>query len=300
MQKRSEAEEYEIYRRYVLNDGFCIPKLRIDMPLYRYRRNTKFTINEIQTGNIYLASLGELNDPFDSSYAQQYDEVLNTKATFGLFYYRCYFLSQLGCTESVTKQIDSRIDEVTTLKDFAEYVAQLIEEAGDHFPASAICKCYNKYCPFIESRKYGRVASFSETWNSIPMWAYYADNHKGVCIKYDFSLLDENNIQHRSILNALCKVWYSDTRPMDKEGSRSPFVKSLQWAHEQEWRLVRNGDAIINLPCITEVYFGFNVDGKAISAYLDAIKKSPFEITPYLLIPKPDEYSFQKVRINMK
>lgn len=101
MQKRSEAEEYEIYRRYVLNDGFCIPKLRIDMPLYRYRRNTKFTINEIQTGNIYLASLGELNDPFDSSYAQQYVVRPNKRCKNCCRPYCCFKCGKLHLCKSI-------------------------------------------------------------------------------------------------------------------------------------------------------------------------------------------------------
>jgi hypothetical protein len=55
----------------------------------------------------------------------------------------------------------------------------------------------------------------------LSMWAYYADSHKGVCLKYDFSLLLEFET----------------------------VTKAVAWSHEQEWRIIisaikKNGSPI--------------------------------------------------------
>ena len=301
MQDNNEKELYETYWHYIFNDNYVIPKIQIEMPLYRYRGNIDFAIGEIKSGNVYMAPIYKLNDPFDASYAQQYEEALNTKAPKSLFYNTSYFLLDSKWNDDIKEIIEAHPEEEITLREFGERISQLITEKGDYFPASAICKNYYKYCSRIDTRQYGRLACFSENWNSIPMWAYYANSHKGVCIKYDFSLLDKKNIQYQNIMNSISKVWYSETRPVDKQGSYSPFVKGLQWAHEQEWRLFQAGlNDFVNIPCITEVYLGHNMDSNSFSLILNAIKESTQNITPYMMIPKPDEYSFQKLRINMK
>lgn len=301
MQHRSEAEEYKIYRHYVFNDGFLIPKSQIEMPLFRYRGNIEYAISEIQSGNVYMAPLYSLNDPFDSSYAQQFDEALESTLPIKHFFYECWFLHNLPWIDEIKMQIETNPEEKVTLNEFGSLVAEIVDRAGGSISEKWICEEYYKHCPIIEAREYGRVASFSETWNSIPMWAYYANSHKGVCVKYDFSLLEKNNIEQQNIVRSLSKVWYSSSRPNDKYGLYSPFVKSLQWAHEQEWRLFQTGGSdFVYLPCITEVYLGYNMEVDSRDRILEAVRNATQKITPYMLFPKPDEYSFQKVPINMK
>lgn len=52
-----------------------------------------------------------------------------------------------------------------------------------------------------------KVCSFFECLDSLPMWAYYADNHRGLCMEYDLhSLPDEINENIYPIL-------YTEQRP---------------------------------------------------------------------------------------
>ena len=38
---------YNDYMKYFCNDGFLIPKLQAEIPLYRYRGNIEYIVNEI-------------------------------------------------------------------------------------------------------------------------------------------------------------------------------------------------------------------------------------------------------------
>lgn len=52
---------------YCSNSGFMLPSLKLDTPLYRYRGNLEYAIDEIETGNIFLAPIDSLNDPFEAN-----------------------------------------------------------------------------------------------------------------------------------------------------------------------------------------------------------------------------------------
>ena len=152
----------------------------------------------------------------------------------------------------------------------------------------------------MQKSVYGTVASFSENWQSIPMWSYYANSHQGVCIKYDFELLDRENDEHNHIRTSLHKVWYSEQRFRDSRGTFTPFVKSLQWAHEQEWRLFRESDQkYVHIPCLSEIYLGLNFQYEQVDRIVDAIKSNGRDIKLFRLHPHPENYGFEQIRLNI-
>lgn len=73
--------------------------------------------------------------------------------------------------------------------------------------------------------------------DDILMWSHYADYHKGICLEFDG---EANLMAHAQ------KVQYSQKRiPImayydDNETSmtKALLTKSLQWAYEEEWRLI--------------------------------------------------------------
>ena len=138
--------------------------------------------------------------------------------------------------------------------------------------------CLESYVYQVFSKRYslrGRqsvgMLSLTEKPDNLLMWAHYAQNHEGFIIGFDtdhefFSKSDDGT--------GLWKVKYSMKRPslpknlIEEQFSRQPkinphgfvnvfidrgnnfnpdsdpddyrFVKSFEWEHEQEWRLVRN------------------------------------------------------------
>lgn len=118
-------------------------------------------------------------------------------------------------------------------------VEEIAKRQGGTYPASLVSEIYWKLCRSEVSKRkaLGRVACFSEKWDSIPMWSYYADSHNGCCFKYDLDLLDSKDVMQMNIRNSIHKVWYSNKRFTDNQGSFSPFMKDESWSHEQEWRI---------------------------------------------------------------
>jgi hypothetical protein len=115
-------------------------------------------------------------------------------------------------------------------------------------------------------------------------------------MKYDFSVLDTENIVHKNICSALQKVWYSEQRFLDSNGAFTPFIKSLQWAHEQEWRLFREDEEkYLSIPCLTEIYLGIDFDCDYLSDITQAIRKNGRDIKVFLVHPKPNLYGFEQI-----
>ena len=96
----------------------------------------------------------------------------------------------------------------------------------------------------------------------ILMWSHYAENHKGFCVEYDFSV----GTQVRLLAQP---VRYSETIPMlslanlpsdakDNFLEVCIFTKAKQWEYEQEWRvLMHEGGRSFQAPSkVTSVIFG--------------------------------------------
>jgi hypothetical protein len=83
------------------------------------------------------------------------------------------------------------------------------------------------------------VLSLCAVCNDVPMWSYYADGHKGICLKF---CLDKWSCVKANIL----PVCYPKGRPLldfDYESLKNgQVVKALvltkdpSWSHEREWR----------------------------------------------------------------
>lgn len=286
------------YLKYFRNDGFLIPQLEAELPLYRYRGNLEFVADEIENDHIYMSPLSKLNDPFDSSYAMSYEDAYQSREHLTYFYHSAYFLNREPWHKNLAEYIKSLPDNPVTLEEFSNIVSTFASSQGMFVNPLAICKTYYLHCMYMlpQRRCSGKVACFSETWESIPMWSYYANAHKGVCLKYDFKLLDNSNITYKNICSSLQKVWYSEQRYKDDKGMFTPFVKSLQWAHEQEWRLFREStENYIYIPCLSEIYLGINFDWNNIDRISNAIKKNGRNIELYSLHPKPSTYGFDRI-----
>lgn len=131
------------------------------------------------------------------------------------------------------------------------------------------------------------------------MWSYYADSHKGCCFKYDLDLLDSKDVMQMNIRSSIHKVWYSNKRFTDNQGSFSPFMKDESWSHEQEWRIFREyGNEFLFFPCLSEIYLGLNFDLDNIDVVIDAIKHTNNSIKLFMLHPHQEKYGFIKIPLS--
>jgi len=115
-------------------------------------------------------------------------------------------------------------------------------------------------------KNYG-VISFVEICDSIQMWAYYSDAHKGVCLGFERN--EGNNLGNWEY--CLPVLYHPDNElpavmPLDlckpETVAKIITTKSNEWSHEQEWRvLTRESDKAIPYPGrLVRVVFGIDTD----------------------------------------
>lgn len=94
------------------------------------------------------------------------------------------------------------------------------------------------------------ISCLSEEFDSLLMWAHYANNHRGMCVEYE--LLEIN----KQLGFSPVPIIYSDNRvsvhtldpnALEKDIQRI-FIESLtskspEWSYEKEWRIIRDDGA---------------------------------------------------------
>jgi hypothetical protein len=76
------------------------------------------------------------------------------------------------------------------------------------------------------------ILSLSETWDNAPMWAHYANQHKGFVIGFDGS---NEYFHRRRYEDAPTEVpSFSDLN----SGTKIFLTKDKSWANEREWRML--------------------------------------------------------------
>ncbi|MBQ7204203.1 MAG: DUF2971 domain-containing protein [Eubacterium sp.] len=112
------------------------------------------------------------------------------------------------------------------------------------------------------------ISCFSESPDSLLMWAHYANNHRGICVEYE--LLEISNMLNFSPVpviydNEKTSFNYLNENTIDSDSTRvfveSITSKSPEWSYEKEWRIIRDEGAC-----------GSNWDTKNNGALLEMIR----------------------------
>jgi len=89
-----------------------------------------------------------------------------------------------------------------------------------------------------ESNSNLRICSFSLTNSSLLLWSHYSNEHKGICIEYDFEDIDEirtfiQPVIYRDKVHKIGLLEEYTTMQL----IASSLIKSKEWEYEHEWRL---------------------------------------------------------------
>lgn len=131
------------------------------------------------------------------------------------------------------------------------------------------------------------VFCFSEIWNSLLMWAHYANNYNGYCLEYDIEQMKD--IVTDNLYPVLYEKEYIDITEnliyMNKNtGLISNLAKAEEWSYEKEWRIVRyNNQPFYARRQLRAVYLGNKCrenDKEAIIKWAKENGKKVFLITP--------------------
>lgn len=187
--------------------------LKSPKTIYKYRDWTNDNHKTILTDNeIFLASPGEFNDPFDCKIAT-------------------HFLS-LDTPDKVKHYIEARRHE----SELDEKGIAILEERLNNI--SEYWDMFQALEFTMIDQHYG-VLSLSARWDSILMWSHYANFHKGFCVGFN-----EEKMRLSGIFNCGGLVKYSDDFPLIDPHTNEIDVMFLQtqykaknWEYEQEYRL---------------------------------------------------------------
>jgi hypothetical protein len=118
------------------------------------------------------------------------------------------------------------------------------------------------------SARLATVACFSRTAASIQMWSYYANAHRGVCLRFRTDLLTD--LLGKWTNADPVKVVYDKTYPevsvldgpLSLAVARMFGTKAHGWDHEEEWRVVLGGgqtSAQINPEILDGIIMGHRI-----------------------------------------
>lgn len=150
-----------------------------------------------------------------------------------------------------------------------------IEGFEDRVNFPEIMKNITKH--FLTLRRYIQVACFSEDLYNMPMWGNYADNHRGICVEYDFNQISSDNDftkmlfpvayepKRYDLTGMLHKGYLSGFDPLDSNNILffTMMMKHNSWKYEKEWRFLQPDVTFLN-----SILTGKDIE----SDYIDAQK----------------------------
>ena len=201
--------------------------------LYKYR-TYEDGIEIIDTGKVYFPTPSQFNDLYEGTIAFNSDDPEARK--------------------NIAQQLYKQFKKNPEIYDYQRYDNITIEEFRDKIERDK---------EFAETKVKGieeslrntlGVFCFSGVKGSMPMWAYYADDHEGCCIEFDFTNHRRNiNTPHILSLNrkecfpfdVIVKVDYTEDYTKTTNVVLFPFeegfpciTKHNSWKHEEERRTI--------------------------------------------------------------
>jgi len=249
--------------------------------LYKYRSFDPCSsgIQLASNGEAYFASAKDFNDPFDSYFiptsvmtACQGEELVATLR-------RKAREHRPGASESEMQELVKR----------GERQHQRFKD-GDPKAIEPVLQ--------IQYDRFG-ICSLAADPGSLPMWAYYGDSHKGMCIGLRSAVIADHQrmlLQQDKML-ILYKVRYSASLPKvcidigprgmpDTELRKleaTLYSKSERWKHECEYRLIFHNHSgksyIFGSDVVAEVLVGSRADDADISALLKQLNMAGSKAT---------------------
>lgn len=157
------------------------------------------------------------------------------------------------------------------------------------------------------------VCCFSEVFDDLLMWSYYADGHKGICLEFDTTydpFTKVHKVNYVTEIPAIDANIFFDQK-MDLSGVVEAFLatKYFDWNHEHEWRVIHDNNNQTfgyKTNALTGIYFGSKIDfttfeiialiikGQHTNCSFYQMEKVPGE---FKIIPKKITYSsFQEAK----
>ena len=200
-------------------------KMKVNTPqfLYKYHSLNLHLMEMMTNAEFYMCSKPELNDPLDSAVIIETNDYINL------------YLEKYPNLKGDEKHIE-----------FVKSVFSRKIESFDNRWVDELDQFYSNV----------RATCFTEDGNNSLMWSHYANNHSGVCLKFDLS-------QDTDLRDSMLPVVYQDE--LIKVKHLSDFSKSLLtklkiWEIEKEWRILSEDNKFrFRQEALVEIVFGLRV-----------------------------------------
>lgn len=247
--------------------------------IYKFRAVNDYSVQNLRDSTIWLCSADQYNDPYECS--AKLDLFQLSIETSRRRFREIASFARLGdrlddATLAHAEQADDPMREIALalLRGHEpplseDNIEQLIN--GLFSVAAEVSSGTIRHQNAVLQRGM-KICSFSERNDSIVMWGHYADSHKGFCMEYATSDLDDFRRY------ALFPVVYSDelfdaTRYVLRSmvggtnnlyGMLAASRKSSDWSYEKEWRLILPlGESYVDsnfaMPRPSAIYLGSRI-----------------------------------------
>ena len=241
-------------------------------PLYQYTK-VKHSEDLINNNLMFMRNLDQLNDPLEGDLKCEFDNMIKITLDEEIF------------------------------KDVSEEEKQIIKSEYKKMEIKKYKIGWNKVKETVS------IACFSEKYDINPMWAHYADNHKGVCIEYNFwedKLLRDICFPvyyvDKAYNNYICLKILKEFKAKNRLISQLFLKKGKYWNYEKEWRIVipnnfksdklnfrwKNRKRYLEFLKPKSVYLGYNINNDD-KKYMKSLCRD-YDIKIYQMIK--DDYGY--------
>ena len=263
--------------------------------LYKFKSINENLLNSLRTRRIYVPSIAELNDPFESNiYIKKIDgRKINKK------YFKDLYISNIfNYVDSKSLSKQDVLYSNSKLKDFAKtyYFNEINHKYLSYdFNDESMIEFYQKIVSYMG------VISFTTDNKSLLLWSHYGNSHTGVCLEFkrsEGSKLDDDNysfpIRYSSFVEDI-KV-RSDSKEMIADFYK---YKADVWSYEKEWRLITpNPKSMIDFPGeLTSIYFGLNTSKENLKKIHEILGDS---VEYFKAIKKTNMYDVEYMKMKLK
>lgn len=263
--------------------------------LYKYRAFDTNTLRILTQNQIYFSSPESFNDPFDCKPRIDFEDRNTEIATSVLL----KFLNQRN-RKAITMRTLREMRYSSGSPDENEKTPT--QEQQDKTFFEHISSAIEKNLLYDINQK--GVFCLAEKWDCPLMWSHYADEHRGICIEFNISENEKNDVYPvdyeslRTVQITDLEAWklYKSKTAEKRVLKNSFYTKSQNWSYEKEWRVIRETFGAQQSPFrISGIYFGLRCDHAVKCSIVKLLKDAEEPIEFYEIAEKRGTFDLAKV-----
>lgn len=274
--------------------AFELKNKHIPKNIYKYRKLSEYSLDEVKSSKVWLSNPENLNDPYECSHIVKADEIIkeitDDKIKSSLFDYATI----LNIEEKKLKEL---IDKENSIEEIFEFLLEKEDDYKKEYYKKVFRGLFQNRIKEIKKnlnkliKDSFRVSCFSEINDSILMWSHYAEEHRGICIEYNTSKKSIDDLKGRFLFPVIytdriidLSSMYSNTDKINiLRFNLVSIYKFDKWSYEKEWRLViPNGrmkeEGLLKFFPISKVFLGSKISDENQKKVIEVCKEDEIPV----------------------